>query len=121
MSIKNEWKWSNGDIYDKSIRTHLEHQVSKHIEYNSQKNAINMSLGCDELSSTNYQEEPEHKKKILDNNTTDRQMFQCGTNPFMGQTSYIDDVVIRDMYLKPINTTQGSHKKNNGSNSDDLT
>ena len=40
----------------------------------------------------------------------DREMLaQRGVNPFL-QTSYVNDIVTRDMYLKPINTTQGRVK-----------
>ena len=40
----------------------------------------------------------------------DREMLaQRGVNPFL-QTSYVNDIVTRDMYLKPINTTQGRTK-----------
>ena len=38
---------------------------------------------------------------------------QRGTNPFSIQTSYVNDVVTRDMFLKPINTTQGRTKNQN--------
>ena len=33
---------------------------------------------------------------------------QIGFNPFLGQTNYAEDISIRDQYLKPVNTTQGS-------------
>ena len=34
---------------------------------------------------------------------------QINVNPFL-QNSYVNDVVTRDIFLKPINTTQGIHK-----------
>jgi hypothetical protein len=41
----------------------------------------------------------------------DRKMLaQRGVNPFL-QTSYVNDIVTRDMFLKPINTTQGKLKE----------
>jgi hypothetical protein len=36
---------------------------------------------------------------------------QRGVNPFL-QSSYVNDIVTRDMFLKPINTTQGRAKEN---------
>jgi hypothetical protein len=33
---------------------------------------------------------------------------QIGFNPFLGQNNYIDDISVRDQFLKPVNTTQGS-------------
>ena len=38
-------------------------------------------------------------------------IHQIGFNPFLGQTNYVDDISIRDQYLKPINTTQGEMKE----------
>ena len=35
---------------------------------------------------------------------------QIGHNPFMTHHTYIEDVAVRDNFLKPINTTQGSLK-----------
>ena len=41
----------------------------------------------------------------------DREMIsQRGVNPFL-QTSYVNDVVARDMFLKPINTTVDNAKE----------
>jgi hypothetical protein len=45
---------------------------------------------------------------------SDRELIsQRGVNPFSAQTSYVNDVVTRDMFLKPINTTQGRTKNQN--------
>jgi hypothetical protein len=38
---------------------------------------------------------------------------QIGVNPFLSQGNYIDDISVRDQFLKPINTTQGSTKTKN--------
>jgi hypothetical protein len=48
-----------------------------------------------------------NKREELGNKLADRDMVQqIGFNPFLGQTNYVDDVSIRDQFLKPINTTQ---------------
>ena len=45
------------------------------------------------------------RREDLDSKIADREMIaQRGVNPFL-QTSYVNDVVARDMFLKPINTT----------------
>jgi hypothetical protein len=45
------------------------------------------------------------RREDLDLKIADREMIaQRGVNPFL-QTSYVNDVVARDMFLKPINTT----------------
>ena len=48
----------------------------------------------------------------------DRELVsQRGVNPFL-QTSYVNDIVTRDMFLKPINTTQGRTKNSNSNDSE---
>ena len=45
------------------------------------------------------------RREDLDTKIADRQMIaQRGINPFL-QTSYVNDVVAQNMFLKPINTT----------------
>ena len=50
-----------------------------------------------------------NKREELDTKISGRDMVQqIGFNPFLGQTNYAEDISIRDQYLKPVNTTQGS-------------
>jgi hypothetical protein len=50
------------------------------------------------------------RREDIDTKMSDRKMIaQRGVNPFL-QTSYVNDIVARDMFLKPINTTQGRTK-----------
>ena len=37
-------------------------------------------------------------------------LAQRGVNPFLQTTSYVNDIVTRDIFLKPVNTTQGRTK-----------
>ena len=54
-----------------------------------------------------------NKRENLDEKISEREMmFQCGLNPFLSNTSYVNDVVTRDMFLKPVNTTCGERSKN---------
>jgi hypothetical protein len=108
------WKWSTGEPYYKSAK--LEKKVAKNEEqvYDSQTNAINQSLADESLfnqdSVTNTlfsrnQSGSGTKREDLDTKIADREMIaQRGFNPFL-QTSYVDDIVTCDMFLKPINTT----------------
>lgn len=114
------WKWSNGEAYYKSARperntSRLERNVGETLDYDSQKNAIQQSLAdfnCDNdlINITNSmfsrnQNQSGTKREDLDSKIAGREMLaQRGVNPFM-QTSYVNDVVARDMFLKPINTT----------------
>lgn len=98
-----EWKWSTGEAYMKSAR---KSQI-KDTHYDSRINAINLSLEDElvtDLRNQTSNHEPLSKREAIDNKMSDREMLsQRGVNPFM-QTSYVNDVVARDMFLKPINT-----------------
>ena len=106
------WKWTIGEPYYKSARRELkvqqEHKVS---EYDTQQNAINQSFveGFDE---------PTNKREELDNRAADRELVQQrGANPFLtAQSSYVNDIVVRDMFLKPINTSQDKIKNDDKNN-----
>lgn len=104
------WKWSVDEPYYRSAPK--QRQGAKVIEsdsdktvYDSQQNAINQSLEFDSNANSNMREE-------IDDKMAGREMvLQRGANPFMQQTSYVNDIVVRDMFLKPINTTQGRNKQ----------
>ena len=52
-----------------------------------------------------------NRREDLDNKMADRELvLQRGANPFLQQSSYVNDIVVRDMFLKPVNTTQGRVK-----------
>ena len=52
-----------------------------------------------------------NKREELDTKISDRELVQqIGFNPFLGDTNYVNDIGIRDQFLKPVNTTQGSTK-----------
>jgi hypothetical protein len=103
------WKWSISEPYYKSARRELKvEQEQKVSEYDTQLNAINQSLS-DDLDT------PNNKREELDNRVADRELVQQrGANPFLTQqSSYVNDIVVRDMFLKPVNTTQGRTKNKN--------
>jgi len=103
------WKWTLGIPYYQSARPEkqLESdlQSNNHItETDTQQNAINQSFveGF----------EPINKREDLDNRVADRELVQQrGSNPFLAsQSSYVNDIIVRDMFLKPINTSQDKIK-----------
>ena len=113
------WKWSTGEAYYKSARPEKnEQQQQQDVGYDSQINAINQSLADDSffnqdsdlINITNSmfsrnQNANGTRREDLDTKIADREMIsQRGVNPFL-QTSYVNDVLARDMFLKPINTT----------------
>jgi hypothetical protein len=94
------WKWTLGEPYYKSaIRERVETQVNNQ-EYDSQQNAISQSLDFNNPNTN-----PNTREELDDKMSGREHVQQRGANPFMQQTSYVNDIVVRDMYLKPANTT----------------
>ena len=113
----NHWKWSKGEPYYKSIREtkelkEIKENTQQAIVYDSPQNAINQSLAEDsifnqDLTNPMFSFNRNSNREDIDNQMADREMItQRGVNPFL-QTSYVNDIVTRDMFLKPLNTTQG--------------
>lgn len=120
--MHKSWKWSTGEAYYKSARPEKNKTNSNLLECDSQRNAINQSLAdynqdTDLIDITNSmfsrnQNSSGTRREDIDSKIAGREMIsQCGVNPFL-QTSYVNDIVTRDMFLKPINTTQGKTKVN---------
>lgn len=131
----NTWKWSTGEAYYKSARpekseTTQKQSIEYEYEYDTQTNAINQSLADDSFfnqdsdlinitnsSFSRNQNSSGTRRESIDTKMADREMLaQRGVNPFL-QSSYVNDIVTRDMFLKPINTTQGRAKENNNEDS----
>ena len=118
-----KWKWSIGETYYKSARPEKEDRQDKTC-YDSQINAINQSLDDDFFSNqdndlinitnsmfSRNQNSNGTRREDLDTKIADRELVsQRGVNPFL-QTSYVNDIVARDMFLKPVNTTIGREKE----------
>ena len=108
-------KWTDGLPYERSRRMKYQielenQQYSKEVE----TSAYTTSLHHDEntwdilnqsLAGSGFK--VSNKREELGNKLADREMVQqIGFNPFLGQTNYVDDISIRDQFLKPINTTE---------------
>lgn len=131
------WKWSSGEseTYYRSPRVNKTPPTyGEQVEqcYDSRVNAINQSLAehgqeqdSDLISITNTmfsrnQNQGGTRREDIDCKMADREMLaQRGVNPFL-QTSYVNDIVTRDMFLKPINTTQGRVKQQGKTSEDEL-
>ena len=112
-----EWKWTKGEPYERSRRLkHVQELENKQFSKDMDSSAYTSSLNYDEntweiLNQTiaNPGFKVSNKREELDTKISDRDMVQqIGFNPFLGETSYVNDVSIRDQFLKPMNTTQGS-------------
>jgi hypothetical protein len=112
-------KWTDSQPYERSRR--MKHQIEmeneKYIK-EIESSAYLSSLNHDEntwdilnqsLSGSGFK--VSNKREELGNKLAGRDMVQqIGFNPFLGQTNYVDDISIRDQFLKPINTTQDDTK-----------
>ena len=106
------WKWTVGEPCEKT-------PVPKYINYNNdtRQHAIQQSLE-DDMSEPMFLQGHSLSNKNTSRDENDERlssremMFQCGTNPFLqpvgtnsNVNSYVNDVMTRDMFLKPINTS----------------
>lgn len=127
----NEWKWSKGEVYYKSGRIKRDvNRESINDNDNNQMNdiaindnAIKQSLnGFNDIQYENViqfsrNDNPNgNRREDLDCKISERELlFQRGTNPFLSNTNtdYVNDIEIRDNFLKPKNTTTDKINNNN--------
>ena len=117
----NSWKWSKGEPYKKSKRLIKNESLEEKDNFNTienEKSAYTSSLNHDEntwdILNQSIYNNLSNKREDLDSKIADRELVQqIGVNPFLNQTNYIDDVATRDMFLKPVNTTNEKEKKVN--------
>jgi len=98
-------KWTNGEPYERSRRlpkSPSQEEYKKEIE----TAAYSSALHHDENTWDILNQDMAHKREQLELKIADRDLVQqCGNNPFMTNNNYVDDIAIRDQYLKPINTS----------------
>ncbi len=112
-------KWTDGLPYERSRR--MKHQLeieNQKFSKDMETSAYASSLNHDEntwdilnqsLSGSGFK--VSNKREELGNKLAGREMVQqIGFNPFLGQTNYVDDISIRDQFLKPMNTTHDDTK-----------
>ena len=109
------WKWSLSEPYYKSARREVKPDYKPEVnEYDTQLSAINQSLANDLIMDDFYTADfiSSNKREELDNRAAGRELVQqTNANPFLtAQSSYVNDIVTRDMFLKPINTSQDKVK-----------
>ena len=109
------WKWSNGDEPIEKTPIPRGH---KYKLGDTRHNAIQQSLDEDMFLQPDFSMGYIMKSSSRDENDerlAEREMMpQCGTNPFLqpvnksnnyAGNNYVNDVMTRDMFLKPINTS----------------
>jgi hypothetical protein len=117
-----EWKWTKGEPYERSRRIFKEQTEKDSEKFNKEieQSAYSSALNHDEntwdilnqtLSGNGFK--VSNKREEIDTKMADRDMIQqIGNNPFLSETNYVNDISIRDQFLKPINTA-GDRVKNN--------
>ena len=121
-----EWKWTKGEPYERTkrhIKTNNNNIIdsSEKINKDFEISAYTSSLNYDENTWDILNQEAANngfkltnKREDLDVKIADRQLVQQrGFNPFLSENDYVEDVSIRDQFLKPQNTTQDLHNKTN--------
>jgi len=117
-----EWKWTKGEPYERSRRKYKSdeninrdgnNEVNGDYIKQIEDSAYTSSLNYDEntwdiLNQSIYDGfKRESKREELDLKIADRELVQqIGFNPFLNNKNYLDDVQVRDQFLKPINTSQ---------------
>ena len=119
-----EWKWTKGEPYERSRRIFKQQEekdsdkFNKEIEQSAYSSALNHDENTwDILNQTSSGNgfKVSSKREEIDTKMADRDMIQqIGNNPFLSETNYVNDISIRDQFLKPINTA-GDRVKNNDS------
>lgn len=116
-----EWKWTKGEPYERSRRLkHVQELENKQFSKDMDSAAYTSALNHDEntwdiLNQTQAGSgagfKVSNKREELDTKIAGRDMVQqIGFNPFLGESSYVNDISIRDQFLKPVNTTQGENR-----------
>lgn len=109
-------KWTDGKPYERTRR--MKHQIeieqnefSKNIENSAYSSSLNHDENTWEILNQTLNDSGfkiSNKREELGDKLANREMIQqIGFNPFLGESNYINDISIRDQYLKQLNTTQG--------------
>ena len=113
-----EWKWTKGEPYERSRRifknvsTEIDKTFSKEIETSAYSSALNY----DENTWDMLNQGLSNKREDLDFKIAERgPVQQIGNNPFLGQNNYVNDIVVSNNFLKPINTKQDRTTEDNKS------
>lgn len=110
-----EWKWSNGEKYEKSQRLNHKNLIEDSNSHtNHEQDAYASSLNYDEntwevlnQSLAKHGIEQINKRELIDDKLSNRQyIHQTGTNPFLDNRDYVDNIDVSNQYLKPLNTNE---------------
>jgi hypothetical protein len=106
------WKWTKGEPYERSRRLrHVQEIENKEFSTDMDSSAYSSSENTWDILNKESGFKSSNKREELDTKIAGRDMVQqIGFNPFLGENSYLNDVAVRDQFLKPINTTSTFEK-----------
>lgn len=119
-----EWKWSNGDVYEKSKRQNQNQSQNQsghermdlNLDAIKENDAYLQSLNVDnhgwDTNNTSFLEnqfyiktEDTNRREDSYSKIAERELVSQGArNPFLDNGNYVNDVTARDMFLKPLDT-----------------
>lgn len=121
-----EWKWTNGEKYEKSPRQYPRQKNNQQSQSQSQTQIDYEDEDPRKMSQLAFQQallsendiwsleeqqvfvnpdKPMNKREDTYNRMAEREMVgQIGMNPFM-QRNYLEDVIVQENFLKPVSTS----------------
>jgi hypothetical protein len=103
-------KWTDGLPYERSLRYNKDNDnYKKEIEQSAYTSSLNHDENTWEILNQSLSGgfKVSNKREELGTKLSGRDMVQqIGYNPFMTNGNYVNDISIRDQFLKPLNTNQ---------------
>jgi hypothetical protein len=98
-----EWTWSCSK--DKNVKSLRTLHVADALPPKSVSTSVTASASSNISIDTNTHTPASHCNKRSINAPPRELISHRGTNPFLNQNSYVDDIGIRDQFMKPVNTS----------------
>ena len=109
-----EWKWSKGLNYDRTKRINkesMDDNFNKIVEDTAYTTSLNHDENTWEILNNNLFDKDfvqHNKREDTDKKLSERQMMcQVNMNPYLTNNSYVQDLSVRDQFMKPISTNYG--------------
>ena len=122
-----EWKWSNGEVCQRSPRIpkvavnqeqmqQMQQMESntKHIDFNAHQQSLLSENDIWNMDGVQFvqEEQPLNKREDTYNKMSEREMVsQIGKNPFLPGGDYLNGVMAHEQYLKPLSTSVEKEKE----------
>ena len=101
------WKWSNGSIPHKSYISDKQKYTYRQEEGQVREYVQEEDQNREYRQPEEYQIRELNSREQIANEITSRGlMLNTSNNPFFSEQNYVEDLRVRDLYLKPINTSK---------------